>query len=51
MTWRRNPERRWVADTIRTPTDELFVRYFVRNEPGAQEELTRLLAERRAKKP
>ncbi len=34
-----------------TLIDELFVRYFVRNEPGGQEELTRLLAERRAKKP
>ena len=50
-TWQLSPRHDWVADTIRTPIDELFVRYFVRNESGAQEELTRLLAESRTKKP
>ena len=50
-TWQLSPRHDWFADTIRTPIDELFVRYFVRNESGAQEELTRLLAARRAKKP
>lgn len=36
--------------TIRTPVDELLIRYFVRNEAGAQDELTRLLTERRKRK-
>jgi hypothetical protein len=50
MTWQRNPERRWVADTIRSPVDELFVRYFLRDDPKAQEELSAMLAyKRRAK--
>lgn len=43
-TWQLSPDRRWFAEAIRTPLDELFVRYFVRDEPGAQDELTRLLA-------
>ncbi len=50
-TWQLSPRRDWFADAIRSPIDELFVRYFVRNEPGAQEELSRLLAERRKPKP
>jgi hypothetical protein len=50
-TWQLSPRHDWFANTIRTPIDELFLRYFVRNELGAQEELTRLLAERRTKKP
>jgi hypothetical protein len=43
-TWRASSDRRWVADIINSPLDELFVRYFLRDEPGAQEELTRWLA-------
>lgn len=43
MTWRLNPERRWVAEVVRSPVDELFVRYFLRDEPGAQEEFARHL--------
>lgn len=49
-TWQLSPNHEWFADAIHTPVDELFVRYFVRNEAGAQEELTRLLMERRKKK-
>lgn len=49
-TWQLSPDHEWFADAIHTPVDELFVRYFVRNEAGAQEELTRLLTERRKKK-
>lgn len=49
-TWQLSPNHEWFADAIRTPVDELFVRYFVRDEAGAQEELTRLLTERRKKK-
>lgn len=48
-TWQLLPDRRWFADAIRNPMDELLVRYLVRNESGAQEELTRMLAERRKK--
>lgn len=48
-TWQLSSSHEWFADAIRTPIDELFLRYFVRNEAGAQEELTRLLAERRKK--
>ena len=44
LTWRRSENRMWFAQTIRTPIDELFVRYFVRDEPQAQEELSRWLA-------
>lgn len=43
MTWRLNPERRWVAEVVRSPVDELFVRYFLRDEPNAQEEFGREL--------
>jgi hypothetical protein len=44
MTWQRSENRSWFAQVIRSPIDELFVRYFVRDEPQAQEELTRWLA-------
>lgn len=50
-TWQLSSGHGWFADAIRTPGDELFVRYFVRDEPGAQDELTRLLTERRKRKP
>jgi hypothetical protein len=50
-TWQLSSSRDWFADAIRSPVDELFIRYFVRNEPGAQDELTRLLTERRKRKP
>jgi hypothetical protein len=43
-TWRQSADRRWFASVIRSPLDELFVRYFVRDEPDAQQELTKWLA-------
>ena len=43
MNWRMSANRMWLAQAIRSPIDELFVRYFVRDEPQAQEELTRWL--------
>lgn len=46
-TWQLSSSREWFADAIRTPIDELFVRYYMRDETGAQEELSRLLQERR----
>jgi hypothetical protein len=49
MNWRMSRERRWVAETVRSPIDELFVRYFVRDEPNAQEELTQWLTRLRKK--
>lgn len=42
-TWRQSADRRWFATVIRSPLDELFVRYFVRDEPDAQQELTKWL--------
>jgi len=48
-TWQLSAGHAWFADAIRTPIDELFVRYYVRNEAGAQEALSRLLEERRSK--
>jgi hypothetical protein len=49
-TWQLSPRRDWFADAIRNAGDELFVRYFLRSEPGAQDELTLLLTERRKRK-
>jgi hypothetical protein len=49
MNWRMSRDKRWVAETIRSPIDELFVRYFVRDEPNAQEELTQWLTRLRKK--
>ncbi len=43
MNWRRSQLRLYFAQAIRSPIDELFVRYFIRNEPNAQEELTKWL--------
>lgn len=43
MNWRKSPLRKFFAEAIRTPIDELLVRYFIRNEPKAQEELTQWL--------
>jgi hypothetical protein len=42
--WRVSSDRRWFAEVIRSPLDELFVRYFLRDEPDAQQELTQWLA-------
>lgn len=42
-TWRTVGDRRWIGEVIRSPLDQLFVRYFLRQEAGAQEELTRWL--------
>lgn len=44
LSWRMSTKRLWFAEAIRSPIDELFVRYFIRGEPQAQEELTRWLA-------
>jgi hypothetical protein len=46
-TWRLSADRRWFAEAIRSPIDELFVRYFLRDEPGAEAELAQLLAARK----
>ena len=43
VNWRASSDRRWMAEVIRSPLDELFIRYFLRNEPGAQEYLTQWL--------
>ena len=44
--WRLSYERFWFVHVIRSPIDELLVRYLLRNEASAQEELTDLLARR-----
>ena len=49
MNWRASRDRRWVALAICSPIDELFVRYFLRDEPNAQEELTQWLTRLRKK--
>jgi hypothetical protein len=49
MNWRMSRDKRWFAETIRSPIDELFVRFFVRDEPNAQEELTQWLTRLRKK--
>ncbi len=49
MNWRGSSDKAWFARVIRSPIDELFVRYFVRDEPNAQEELTKWLTRLRKK--
>ncbi len=49
MNWRVSPDRSWFARVVRSPIDELFVRYFVRDEPNAQEELSKWLTRLRKK--
>ena len=49
MMWRASPDKGWFAAAIRSPIDELFIRYFVRDEPNAQEELNQWLARLRKK--
>lgn len=48
-TWQLSSDRRWFAQIINGPIDELFIRYYLRNEAGAQDELSRMLAELRKK--
>lgn len=44
MMWRLSSDKLWFAYVIRSPIDELFVRYLLRDEARSQEELTALLA-------
>ncbi|MSP74814.1 MAG: hypothetical protein EXR12_01625 [Rhodospirillaceae bacterium] len=39
MTWRLSLEKRYFGAAVRSPVDELFLRYFLRDEPKGQEEL------------
>lgn len=43
QSWRAAEDRRFFARAIRSPADELIIRYFLRNEPDAQKELTDLI--------
>jgi hypothetical protein len=43
LIWRVSEDRRFFADLIRSPVDELIIRYFLRDDPAAQAELTRLI--------
>lgn len=47
--WRHSADRRFFAWTIRDPVDELIIRSTLREEPGAQEELTRWILQYRKK--
>jgi len=49
MTWRLGMDRLALIAEIHTPADELIIRYFLRNEPNAQEELTKWLLANRKK--
>ncbi|MFI5002224.1 MAG: hypothetical protein ACHQK9_20265 [Reyranellales bacterium] len=41
LTWRVTENRLWFGSTIREATDELIVRYFLHDEPNAQEDLSK----------
>jgi hypothetical protein len=41
--WRHSPDRTYFAKAVHSPVDELILRFFLRGEPGAEEELSRLL--------
>jgi hypothetical protein len=43
LVWRVSVDRRFFADLIRSPVDELIIRFFLRDDPAAQKELTRLI--------
>lgn len=47
-TWRLSSDRRWFAEAIRAPIDELFLRNALRDDPSAWDELEKLVV--RAKK-
>jgi hypothetical protein len=46
-TWRLGMNRLTLASVIATPADELIIRYFLRDEPNAQEQLTKSILEYR----
>ena len=43
MTWNRSADRRWLVALVRDPIDELILRFFLRDDRAAQDELTKLL--------
>jgi hypothetical protein len=43
LTWRAAQDKRFFAWAVHSPADELIIRYFLRDEPGAQEEFTKLI--------
>jgi len=45
-TWRLSWDKRYFVWSVHSPADELIIRYFLRDEPGAQDLLTKLLAAR-----
>lgn len=50
-TWRvaRDNDHHFFASAIYSGTDELIIRYFLKGQPGAQEELTKMLREKMKK--
>ena len=47
QVWQVATDRRVFAWAIHSPVDELIIRYFLRDEPGAQEELVKLITDTR----
>ena len=43
-TWRLSSDRRWFAEAIRSPIDELFLRHALADDPNAWDELEKLIA-------
>lgn len=46
QTWRVATDRQFFITALHSAADELIVRYFLRDEPGAQEQLTELIKKR-----
>jgi hypothetical protein len=42
-TWRLSSDRRWFAEAIRSPIDELFLRHALDGDPNAWDELEKLI--------
>ena len=49
MMWRKTDDRRWFGHAVYGPIDEVILRYVLRNEPKAQEELTKWILDARKK--
>ncbi|MGD9881822.1 hypothetical protein [Reyranella sp.] len=43
QTWRLSTDRRWFAESIRSPIDELFLRHALGDDQNAQDELEKLI--------
>lgn len=46
-TWRLSRDRRWFAEAVRTPIDELFLRHALSDDPKAGDELGKLILDKK----